>query len=363
MSLQVEVTDHNRLEFASLSQDYNPLHVDHDYGAASAYGSCVMHGAYSACLFSRLAGMHLPGNDCLLHGMRLRFVNPIITPAKIIAEGVLERDDGEIGEVGVQIRDAISGQLYVEGSYQFGRHSISEKKPITLKNETSRSSLVKSKILVTGASGGLGGAVLDLLGERGITLMGSKDERLTQDDRLAAIESFLAEDISLDGIVHCGWPPPSSQGLLEIDDIPGQVDFHVTAPLCECLALAKLLSSKGGEGAPLILIGSSFAEPGRHAWRTPLYSISKSLLPSLVGVLNQELSAYDKKAIGVCFDILDGGMNSAMSAGVKQYHAERSPNGVLPCTSDAASHISWLLNSPGALASGSMIKLTGGALP
>ena len=63
--------------FAELSGDWNPLHTDADYAATTHYGQPILHGAFSAGLVSRLAGMELPGRECLLLNMRLRFVAPI----------------------------------------------------------------------------------------------------------------------------------------------------------------------------------------------------------------------------------------------------------------------------------------------
>lgn len=74
--------------FAELSGDWNPLHTDADYAATTTYGQPILHGAFSAGLVSRMAGMHLPGESCLLHGMRLRFVAPVVPPAKLVVRGV-----------------------------------------------------------------------------------------------------------------------------------------------------------------------------------------------------------------------------------------------------------------------------------
>jgi acyl dehydratase len=38
------VTDESILQYAEVSGDYNPLHVDPEYGAASRFGSVVAHG-------------------------------------------------------------------------------------------------------------------------------------------------------------------------------------------------------------------------------------------------------------------------------------------------------------------------------
>ena len=80
----VEVTDQDRFEFANLSGDFNPLHIDDDYVKSTVFKKCILHGAFSAGIMSKMAGMYLPGTKCLLHSMKLDFKNPIYTPGAVI---------------------------------------------------------------------------------------------------------------------------------------------------------------------------------------------------------------------------------------------------------------------------------------
>ena len=63
------------------------------------------------------------------------------------------------------------------------------------------------------------------------------------------------------------------------------------APLREAIELAQLLKKRGTADSMLVLIGSTAAEPGRHNYRMPLYTLSKSLVPTLCRVLATELAA------------------------------------------------------------------------
>lgn len=51
--------------------------------------SPILHGAFSASLASRMAGMHILGTDCLLHGMNLRFFDPVVAPVRLLVRGTL----------------------------------------------------------------------------------------------------------------------------------------------------------------------------------------------------------------------------------------------------------------------------------
>ena len=103
--------------------------------------------------------------------------------------------------------------------------------------------------------------------------------------------------------------------------------------------------------------------PGRHNYRMPLYSLAKSLVPELVRILAVELASSGHRVTGIVFDVIEAGMNQRLSASAKIAHANRSPSGRLPSGDDAAAQVEWILSSPGWLASGATVTLSGGALP
>jgi acyl dehydratase/NAD(P)-dependent dehydrogenase (short-subunit alcohol dehydrogenase family) len=364
-SFDVELTDADRQQFARLSGDHNPLHVDPEYAAGSTYGRCVLHGAFSAGLVSRLAGMHLPGRSCVLLGMRLKFVAPVFTPTKVTVKGQLVAGDHRSGEVRATISETATGRLFVEASYQFGQHVAGGPKAHLL-HDGARSAVASSepRVLVTGAAGGLGRELCRYLGARALPLVRpghAIDGALAVDDLAAVDRANLAAPLS--AIVHCAWPAPLNEGLLA-DRVTSEVlAQHVTAPLSHCIALGRLLQKFGRPNARLVIVGSSYAMPGRHAWRNPLYSIAKSALPALVKAMAVELAETGHQVFGVNPEVIDGGMNRAVSAATLQAHADRTLSGNLPTPHDVAQQIVWLLDSPGNLLSGSMIDITGGTIP
>lgn len=113
----------------------------------------------------------------------------------------------------------------------------------------------------------------------------------------------------------------------------------------------------------LVLIGSTAAEPGRHNYRMPLYTLSKSLVPTLCRVLATELAASSQRCVAVVYDVIDGGMNSRLSAGARIAHKDRSPFGRIASPDEAAEQLVWILTNKSFLASGSTLELTGGAAP
>lgn len=364
---RVEVTPDSARAFAELSGDWNPLHTDPTHAAGTAFRHPVLHGAFSAGLLSRMAGMYLPGTDCLLHSLQLRFIAPIIPPASLVVRGDVESDAMDVGRVNVSIIDANSGTRYVEGSYGFGRHEHGiRERPAAPELQGSIAPGGPDVVLVTGASGAVGIAMLAQLGAEGVGLSrpsgahGPSDEHA--DDMLQRVGTLLAGR-RLRAIVHCGWPAPDNGGLLAAGAPILSVEHHVAAPLRQVLSLARLLERFGREHAMLVLLGSTAAAPGRHNYRMPLYSIAKSMIPTLTQALAVELGASGRRVAAVILDVVDGGMNERMSRSARVAHAARSPFGIIATPAEVAGQLCWLIRNDSVLASGAVISLTAGSIP
>ena len=74
-------------DFAKLSGDYNPLHMNKEYAASTSFKKRVVHGMFLASFFSKLVGVHLPGKNALYFSQSLNFVNPCFVGDKITIEG------------------------------------------------------------------------------------------------------------------------------------------------------------------------------------------------------------------------------------------------------------------------------------
>ncbi len=358
-SFTTDLTVEDCTRFAELSGDWNPLHSNPDHAARSTYGRQVLHGAFSAGLISRLAGMFLPGTDCLLYGMRLRFVAPILPPARVVIHGKLAMGTLASGRVDATLRDARTGGCYVEASYEFGQHRMGD--PVAEEPRQTRSQANDEPlVLITGANGGLGSALRRRLGARARPLA---RHRAAGGFDVSIDGAVISEDTRVAAIVHCGWPQPDNRRLLELEDPGGSIDYHVAAPLRDVQALAALLARFGGDRSSLVLIGSTFAQPGRHYYRMPLYSIAKSMIPTVVNVLALELAAHQRRCLGVVFDVIDGGMNKGITEAARVAAADRSPWGELASPDEAAEQIVWLLDNDSRLASGATITLSAGAVP
>ena len=74
----VTITESMVDEFAKISGDYNPLHMDEKFAQSRDFKNRVCHGMLLGSLFSRLVGMYIPGKYSLYFSQTLDFVNPSI---------------------------------------------------------------------------------------------------------------------------------------------------------------------------------------------------------------------------------------------------------------------------------------------
>lgn len=83
----VEITESMLENFANLSGDYNPLHMNKDYAENTPFKKRVCHGMLLSSFFSRLVGMYLPGQNALYLSQSLKFPTPCFINEKITIIG------------------------------------------------------------------------------------------------------------------------------------------------------------------------------------------------------------------------------------------------------------------------------------
>ena len=82
-----KIDDELMNNFAKLSGDFNPLHMDEEYASTTNFGKRVCHGMLLASFFSQLVGMYLPGKNSLYFSQTLNFRNPCFVDDNITIKG------------------------------------------------------------------------------------------------------------------------------------------------------------------------------------------------------------------------------------------------------------------------------------
>lgn len=73
------------LEFAELSDDFNPLHLDEEFAKNGIFDKRIVHGMLYAAMFSKLIATKIPGPGAIYLEQNLRFLKPVYWNEKITA--------------------------------------------------------------------------------------------------------------------------------------------------------------------------------------------------------------------------------------------------------------------------------------
>ena len=76
-SFNILITQEKMNMFSLLSEDMNPMHIDSTYARSKGFENRVVYGMLTACFYSTLVGMYLPGKFCLLQGIDIKFIKPV----------------------------------------------------------------------------------------------------------------------------------------------------------------------------------------------------------------------------------------------------------------------------------------------
>ena len=116
-SLTRTITEVHIVNYAGLTGDHNPVHVDAVHAEQSMFGERIAHGMLVAGLISAVLGTQLPGPNSIYLGQDLSFTAPVkigdtVTVTVTVTE---KRDDKRI----IKLRTSATnqrGEMVVDGS-------------------------------------------------------------------------------------------------------------------------------------------------------------------------------------------------------------------------------------------------------
>jgi 3-hydroxybutyryl-CoA dehydratase len=116
-SLTRTITDADIVNFAELTGDMNPVHLDAEYAAKSMFGKRIAHGMLMAGLVSAVLGMQLPGPNSNYLGQDLKFTAPVKIgdTVKVVVTVTEKRDDKRT----IKLRTTASnqrGEMVIDGT-------------------------------------------------------------------------------------------------------------------------------------------------------------------------------------------------------------------------------------------------------
>lgn len=95
-----QVSEQDVDDFARISGDYNPLHMDEEYAKTTPFGGRIAHGAMTASYCSAILGNDIPGPGAIFMSLELKFRAPVR-----IGDTVLAR--AEVGEINARRKHVV----------------------------------------------------------------------------------------------------------------------------------------------------------------------------------------------------------------------------------------------------------------
>lgn len=115
-SMTKVITPEDVRQFAEITNDRNPIHLDEEFAAGSIFGQRIAHGMLVAGLFSGLIGMELPGQGTIYLGQDLKFKAPVPIGTRVTAtvEIIKIREDKPIATLRTTCVNE-EGEIVIDG--------------------------------------------------------------------------------------------------------------------------------------------------------------------------------------------------------------------------------------------------------
>ena len=105
-------------QFAEVSGDTNPLHLDEAYAATTMFNGCIAHGMLSASYISKVLGTQLPGPGAIYLSQNLKFKAPVRPGDQVDTQVEITDLDETRRRVTVQCECRVGETVVVAGEAQ-----------------------------------------------------------------------------------------------------------------------------------------------------------------------------------------------------------------------------------------------------
>ncbi len=101
-SFTTTITEEKMRLFYQLTGDESPIHMDDTAAKARGHTGRVVYGMLCASLFSTLAGVYLPGANCLLHSVEAKFAKPVYIGDTLTVSGTVQEINETFGTITIK---------------------------------------------------------------------------------------------------------------------------------------------------------------------------------------------------------------------------------------------------------------------
>ncbi len=364
-------------QFAAMSGDRNPIHVDRAAARSYGFDRPVAHGAILLSAVSRMIGLDIPGHGAVWMSQSVEWLSPTFVGDEIELSVTVSQVSAGTGMLGLDVvAKRADGAVVMTGH---GKVKMGQKLDGHTPTPDGRRAA-----LVTGASGAIGGAIALRLAASGIAVAvhanqsAARAEALLGEIRAAGgsgcvvlgdlasgeegaaqvAGAALVELGRLDIVVHAATPPLNTVSVDELS--MAAFEPYLRSYLGGALGLLKVVRPGMAQrrSGRLIFIGTAAASAPPPGWAP--YVAAKEALWGLVKCLARELGPD-----GITTNMVSPGLTiSELTANVasraKEVEARRNPLRRLATADDTAAAVSFLASLEGGYVNGVNLPVTGG---
>ena len=114
-SVSKTITMADIIQFAEVSTDINPVHLDEAYAATTPFKGCIAHGMLSASLISAVMANQLPGPGTVYLGQTLKFKIPVRPGDTVTATATIKEIFVDKKRVVLDTVCTVAGKPVIEG--------------------------------------------------------------------------------------------------------------------------------------------------------------------------------------------------------------------------------------------------------
>ena len=105
------------IDFARVTGDNNPLHLDADFAATTPFKRPIIHGMLGASVFTKVLGTEFPGYGSVYLGQTLEFLRPMFVDTDYEAVFTVRSINAEkhTAEILGELRDKQTGKVTTRG--------------------------------------------------------------------------------------------------------------------------------------------------------------------------------------------------------------------------------------------------------